>query len=87
MRAVGISHSQRTPQGRALAVREFESLITLQQSLPPESRFASTYAQLAEVHIAERNTDEARATVEAGLARHPDSQELTDVLNSLTNDR
>ncbi len=83
MRAVGISHSQRTPQGRARAVEAFESLITIQQSQPSEPRFAKTYGQLAGVLLAEKNTAKARETITAGLARYPDSEELRKMLDGL----
>ena len=86
MRAVGISHSQRTPQGRASAIREFESLITLQQSQSARPRFADTYGQLAGVYLAERNTTKARETLESGLARYPDSEDLARMLASLPSD-
>ena len=83
MRAVGISHSQRTPQGRARAIEAFESLISLQQSRAVEPRFAETYGQLAQVHLAERDVAKARAAIEAGLARHPDDADLQKMLAGL----
>jgi hypothetical protein len=82
-KAVGISHSQRDPKGRADAIREFEAVRTLQESRPLEPRFARTYAQLALVYLSERNTAKARETLEAGLARHPDSDALRRQLESL----
>jgi hypothetical protein len=86
-RAVGISHSQRTPQGRANAAREFEALIELQQTQPGEARFADTYTQLAGVYMADQKKDEARRTLQGGLARHPDSQAIKDLLASLDANR
>ena len=83
MRAVGISHSQRTPQGRAQAIREFESLIAVQQSRAPEARFARTYGQLALVHVANRDIDKARRALQQGLAQFPDATELRTQLSQL----
>lgn len=81
--AVGISHSQRTPQGRAKAIGAFESLIKLQQGQPAEPRFAKTYGQLAGMHLQEKDVAKARAAVTAGLARYPDSEELRKMLEAL----
>lgn len=86
MRAVGISHSQRTPKGRADAIKEFESLVALQQRLPSEPRFAQTYGQLAQVYLAERDTARATQTVREGLARHPADKALKDLLERLEKD-
>lgn len=80
MKAVGISHSQRTPQGRAAAIREFKSLLELQRGRSSEARFAQTYGQLAEVYLAERNTSEAQAALREGLARYPDDKDLAAML-------
>jgi tetratricopeptide (TPR) repeat protein len=86
MRAVGISHSQRTPQGRANAIKEFETLLTLQQASTPEPRFAQTYEQLASVYLAEKDTTKARATVQAGLTAYPDAKDLKELLERLSKD-
>ena len=83
MKAVGISHSQRTPQGRAMAVREFESLIAIQQKRSPESRFASTYGQLSRVYLADRDITKARDALRQGLERYPQDQSLKDQLAKL----
>lgn len=83
MRAVGISHSQRTPQGRAAAIKEFESLIELQQARSAEPRFATTYGQLAGVYLAEKDVARARAALESGIARYPDDKELEALLAKL----
>jgi tetratricopeptide (TPR) repeat protein len=83
MQAVGISHSQRSPQGRAEAIRAFESLIGLQEKRSSEPRFAETYGQLSEVYLAEKDVDKARATLEAGLARHPGDKKLRERLDAL----
>lgn len=86
MQAVGTSHSQRTPQGRANAIRQFESLLALQGSQSPEPRFAQTYGQLAIVYMAERNTDKARETLKEGLAAYPDAKDLQDLMGRLSGD-
>lgn len=83
MQAVGISHSQRTPQGRAAAIREFESLITIQQDRPAEARYAKTYGQLAGVLLAEKDVAKAREVLQSGLRRHPDDKQLTEMLAKL----
>ncbi len=85
MKAVGISHSQRTPQGRANAIREFESLLTIQASRPSEPKFAQTYGQLAIVYMAERDTKKAREVLTEGLASYPDAKDLKDLMTRLTN--
>ena len=86
MRAVGISHSQRTPQGRANAISAFESLIAIQQGQTGQARFAKTYGQLAGVYLQEKDTAKARAAITAGLSRYPDSEELREMLESLPAD-
>jgi len=86
-RAVGISHSQRTPQGRATAAREFEALIEIQRGGTAEPRFADTYGQLAQVYMADRQVDKARAALQAGLERHPDDPSLRDQLVKLDSER
>lgn len=86
MQAVGISHSQRTPQGRTEAVRAFESLVTLQQSRAPEPRFARTYGQLASVYLSERNITKAREALQQGLARYPEAKDLREQLAKLPNE-
>jgi tetratricopeptide (TPR) repeat protein len=83
MRAVGISHSQRTPQGRAAAIKEFESLIAIQEGRSAEPRFASTYSQLAGVYLAEKDVAKARSALEAGLTRYPQNKELEGMLSGL----
>ena len=83
MRAVGISHSQRTPQGRANAISEFQSLIKLQDSLPTEPRFAQPYGQLARVYMAQRDTQNAEQAVRRGLEIDPASKDLQELLNQL----
>jgi|GEM_PF-5746697 len=83
-RAVGISHSQKDPKGRADAIREFEAVRVLQEARAIEPRFAKTYAQLATVYLSERNTTQARETLERGLARHPDAEVLRRLLESLS---
>jgi len=76
MRAVGISHSQRSPQGRANAIKAFESLIAIQDGQARQPRFAKAYGELAGVLLQEKNLEKARATIEAGLAQYPDDAEL-----------
>lgn len=83
MRAVGISHSQRTPQGRATAIREFEALIAMQEARSAEPRFAETYGELAKVYVAEKDLASARAALENGLARFPDAKALREQLEAL----
>lgn len=83
MQAVGISHSQRTPQGRERAIQAFESLIAIQQGKAAEPRFAKTYGQLAGVLLAEKNTAKARETLISGLRRFPDDEELKKMLDAL----
>lgn len=83
MRAVGISHSQRTPQGRAAAIQEFESLIAIQRDRQAEPQYAKTYGQLAGVLLAEKSVAKAREVLQAGLSRHPDDKELTEMLAKL----
>ncbi|MDJ0974527.1 MAG: hypothetical protein QNJ98_08725 [Planctomycetota bacterium] len=86
MQAVGISHSQRTPQGRARAIQAFESLIALQQQKAAEPRFAKTYGQLAGVLMAEKNAAKARETLTEGLRRFPDDEALKKMLDGLPAD-
>lgn len=86
MKAVGISHSQRTPQGRADAIREFQSLLTLQRGRTSEPRFAQTYGQLAEVYLAERDKGRARATIQEGLTQYPDDADLKKMLERVSTD-
>ena len=76
MRAVGISHSQRTPQGRTNAIKAFQSLIKIQDGQARQPRFAKTYGQLAGVLLQEKKRAEAIATVESGLRQYPDDEEL-----------
>ena len=83
MRAVGISHSQRTPQGRAEAIKAFESLIAIQQSRPSEPRFAATYSQLAGVYLAQQDVTKARSALETGLSRYPQDKDLREMLGKL----
>ena len=83
MQAVGISHSQRTPQGRANAIKAFESLIDIQDGQARQPRFAKTYVELAGVLLQEKNTAQARETVEAGLAQYPDDKDLRSLLEKL----
>ena len=84
MRAVGISHSQRSPQGRATAIREFEALIALQEGRPAEPRHARAYGELAQVLVSEKDVERARQTLQTGLARHPGDKELREQLDALS---
>ncbi|MCP5069266.1 MAG: hypothetical protein GY946_22100 [bacterium] len=81
--AVGISHSQRTPQGRANAISAFESLIDIQNGQARQPRFAKTYVELAGVLLQERNGAKARETIQAGLTQYPDDQALRSLLEKL----
>jgi tetratricopeptide (TPR) repeat protein len=83
MQAVGISHSQRSPQGRANAIKAFESLIAIQDGQARQPRFAKPYAELAGVLLQEKDTARARETIRAGLTQYPDDEDLKALLAKL----
>ena len=64
------------------AIREFETLMTRQETGRPEPRQARIYAQLARMYRARGQADKAAAVLKRGLARHPDDDALRGALDT-----
>lgn len=58
------------------AIKEFDTLKRIQESRPPEPKFAQTYLQLRQLYLKEGRVDDAKAILEEGLRRFPEDAEL-----------
>jgi len=83
--SLGVSWSQwpdffnKTPD----ALKQFETLRDVQERGHPEARHAQTYLSLSRLHRKLGNADKAREALEAGAARHPESEDLRKALDAL----
>ena len=58
------------------AVREYETLVGVQERRVPEACHADVYVELARLHRRKGDDRKARDVLERGLRRHPDSATL-----------
>ena len=58
------------------AIREFETLMTQQETGRPETHQARVYVQLVRMYGSRGQADKAAAALKRGLARHPDNDAL-----------
>ncbi len=63
------------------SIREFETLRRFQEQSAPEPRQAQVYVQLASLYRRQASAEKARQVLEAGLARHPDDEEIRKALD------
>ncbi|HEB52641.1 MAG TPA: hypothetical protein ENI87_05250 [bacterium] len=60
---------------RGEAIKQFETLVAQQETMPVEEHQAQTYLYLGNM-LAERDPERARSIWRKGLRRHPDNAEL-----------
>jgi len=63
------------------AIKEFETLMTQQETGRPEPHQAQIYAQLAQLYRSRGQADKATAALKRGLERHPDDEALKSALD------
>jgi tetratricopeptide (TPR) repeat protein len=68
---------------RPRAIREFEELMKLQETRAPAEEHTRVYLRLGTLYKDAGNPEKARAIWQRGLKRHPESEQLHDVVSIL----
>lgn len=58
------------------AIKQFETLMKIQEGQMAEGKHAQTYLQLRQLYLKDGRTEDAKAVLDRGLARFPDDEEL-----------
>ena len=68
---------------RPQAIKQFEGLLTLQESKPKELHYVQTYFQLGTIYKKEGNTEKAREIWGRGLRLFPENKQIREALGVL----